>query len=107
MPWIFSIAHFRVTDYLRKIYANRRSNNQIEKLAYEALNVTLQHSGSESIDEYLDELPMAQKTMLRSLYFEGLSARETANKMGMGESAVKTAVHRVLKKLRLSLNGRI
>lgn len=106
VPWIFAIARFRVTDYLRKIYANRRSDHEIEKLALEALDVTPPPPSSESVAECLEELPKLQQALLRSMYLEGLTARETGERLGMRESAVKTAAHRVLKKLRLTLSGR-
>jgi RNA polymerase sigma-70 factor (ECF subfamily) len=51
----------------------------------------------------VQKLPEKQATIIRLMHQEGYTAKEVAAKMGMNESAVKVAAHRVYKMLRKRL----
>ncbi len=57
----------------------------------------------ESISGEVHRLPEKQATILRLIHQDGYTAKETAEKMGMSESAVKVAAHRAYKILRQRL----
>ena len=107
LPWIYAIARFRLTDYLRKHYANQ-SNKQvnIEDVEYflEA-PVTESHDLPEYMDEAVGELPERDQKIIYLMHVEGFTAKEVGGKLGMNESAVKVAAHRAYKKMRVKLEA--
>jgi RNA polymerase sigma-70 factor, ECF subfamily len=101
MPWLASIANFRVTDHLRKHYSQMR-HQTFDIADYENVlsDVTENISDTESIDELLEDVPEKHKRILTMMHVEGYTAKEVGNQMGMKESAVKVAAHRAIKKIR-------
>jgi RNA polymerase sigma-70 factor, ECF subfamily len=101
LPWILSIARFRITDYLRKHYAQmKHKTTDISELENILEDVTKDSSNSESIDDLLQDVTKQNKKILTMLHVEGYTAKEVAAKIGMKESAVKVAAHRAIKKIR-------
>lgn len=101
MPWLASIAVFRITDYLRKHYAQRKDKSvNIHELEDVLADVTETEGGYESIDKWLEDVPEHQKRILTLMHVEGYTAKEVGMQMNMNESAVKVAAHRALKKIR-------
>jgi len=101
MPWLASIANFRITDHLRKHYAQMR--HQTSDIAdYENIlsDVTNDTPESESLDELLEGVPEKDKKILNLMHVEGYTAKEVGKQMNMNESAVKVAAHRAIKKIR-------
>lgn len=101
MPWIVSIARFRITDHLRKHYAQMR--HQTSDIAdYENIlaDVTDDSSESESVEELMDGVQENHRKILTLMHVEGYTAKEVGIKMNMNESAVKVAAHRAIKKIR-------
>lgn len=101
MPWLASIVSFRITDHLRKHYAQMR-HQSVDIADYENVlsDVTEETNDNESIDELLEGVPQKQREMLTMMYVEGYTAKEVGKHMGMKESAVKVAAHRTIKKIR-------
>ena len=101
MPWLASIASFRVTDHLRKHYSQMR-HQSVDIADYENIlsDVTEEASGHESVDELLQDVPEKHKRILTLMHVEGYTAKEVGKQMGMNESAVKVAAHRAIKKIR-------
>lgn len=101
MPWLASIAKFRITDHLRKHYAQRSDKTvDIHSHADFLADVTQTSDDNESIDELLSGVPDNHKRILTLMHVEGYTAKEIGVKIGMNESAVKVAAHRALKKIR-------
>lgn len=107
-PWAYAIAKFRLLDYLRTHYADRLRHAEdvaeLENILHE--NVTETGLDYESISGEIDKLPEKQSTILRLMHRDGYTAKETAQKLGMNESAVKVAAHRAYKILRRKLERR-
>ncbi len=106
MPWVFAIARFRLNDYLRKAYS--RAGHEVYVANIEenaAADVTETYREDESIGELLQDLPERQKRILTLLYLEGHTAKEAGRLLDMGESAIKVAAHRAIKKIRERLGG--
>ena len=104
IPWIVSIARFRMTDHLRKHYAARRHQTiDIAALENVLSDVTDTADSSESVDELLKDVPDKQRQILTMMHVEGYTAKQVGERLNMKESAVKVAAHRAVKKIRESL----
>lgn len=106
-PWLFAIAHFRLQDHLRKLYADPlRNAGEIEEAEnIPANDVTGTGISYESIEEEVNRLPGKAPVILKMIHSEGYTAKEAGEKLGMKESAVKVAAHRAYKILRQKLGG--
>jgi len=105
-PWVYAIARFRLQDYLRMHYADQLRHAvdiaDVENNLHE--DVTESDISYESISGEVEKLlPKKQATILRLMHHDGYTAKETAEKLGMTESAVKVAAHRAYKVLREKL----
>jgi len=98
-PWVYAIARYKFLDYLRRTKASFR-DVPIEK----AVEI-MAHDDSGGIDSGLDlerlmaGLSSKARQAIQCVKLDGLSVRETAEKCGMSESAVKVSVHRGLRAL--------
>lgn len=101
MPWLASIAGFRVTDHLRKYYSQMR-HQTFDIADYENIlsDVTEDASADESVNALLQDVPEKHKNILTMMHVEGYTAKEVGKQLGMNESAVKVAAHRAMKKIR-------
>ena len=101
MPWLVSIANFRITDHLRKHYAQLRHQTiDIDELENILVDVTKDATNYESINELLEGVPEKQKQILTMMHVEDYTAKEVGVQLNMKESAVKVAAHRAMKKIR-------
>ncbi len=101
MPWLLAIAQFRINDSLRKAYSGtRRETVDIDELAEVLADVTEPTTYSESVDGILNIVPEREQRILTMMHVEGYTAKETGQRLGMKESAVKVAAHRAVKKIR-------
>ncbi len=101
MPWLLAIAQFRINDALHKVYAgSRRECMNIDELTEVLADVTETASAKESIDAILKDVPEREQRILTMMHVEGYTAKETGQRLGMKETAVKVAAHRAVKKLR-------
>ena len=102
-PWVYAIARYRLQDHFRSYYGDKlRHAVDLAEIDL-AAPVTETAIDYESIRGELAHLPEKQADILRLMYQEGYTVREVAEKMGMGESAVKVAAHRAYKALRKRL----
>jgi RNA polymerase sigma-70 factor, ECF subfamily len=107
MPWLASITHFRMTDYLRKHYATmRHQTTDISEMEEFLADVTNGNQQNESIEDLLNGVPEKQKHILTLMHVEGFTAKQVGEKLNMNESAVKVAAHRALKKIRTTKVGK-
>lgn len=105
-PWVYAIARFRLQDYLRTHYADQLRHAtdiaDLENILHD--DVTETGISYESISGEVEKLlPEKQATILQLMHRDGYTAKETAEKLGMTESAVKVAAHRAYKVLREKL----
>jgi RNA polymerase sigma-70 factor, ECF subfamily len=105
-PWVYAIARFRLQDYLRTHYADQLRHAvdiaDVENNLHD--DVTETGISYESISGEVEKLlPEKQATILQLMHHDGYTAKETAEKLGMTESAVKVAAHRAYKVLREKL----
>ena len=104
-PWVYAIARYRLQDYLRKHYADQLHHAadiaDLENILH--ADVTETGISYESISGEVEKLPAKQAAILQLMHRDGYTAKETAEKLGMTESAVKVAAYRAYKVLREKL----
>lgn len=100
LPWLFSIARYKVIDHGRR---RRRSPTAwpAEKALEALADPVLGEPGAASdLRSLLDRLPERSRRALELVKLEGLSVAEAAARSQMSESALKVTAHRALKTLR-------
>ena len=104
-PWLYAIARFRLQDHLLMLYTDHLRHAEdiadLENILHD--DVTETAISYESISGEIERLPEKQATILRLMHQQGYTAKETAQQMGMNESAGKVAAHRAYKVLRQRL----
>jgi RNA polymerase sigma-70 factor (ECF subfamily) len=99
-PWARAIAKYKMIDFLRR--RGERAHIDIADLAE-----TLPEPEDASSDAILASrmamarLPARDRDIVESMAIEGASARETGDRLGLSEGAVRVALHRALKSLAL------
>jgi len=110
LPWVMAIAHYRLTDYLRRQYRIMAR----EKVDYDSIasqladpnsDVTFLGSENELLHNALAALPERQRDIVTRLKLEGNSVKEVAKLLDMSESAVKVAAHRAYKLLKQNMQA--
>lgn len=103
-PWMYAIASYRVSDFLRSHYrkGDERGAVDFDDLSHSLpneKNVTNSYETNEYLEKALEKLPKKQSKILRMMKIKGYSVAETAKTMDMSESAVKVSSHRAMKTL--------
>ncbi len=93
-PWLYGIARYKLVDAFRR--RGRAVEVDIgvfaETLAVEAAETASEHE----IERVLESLPAGQKAVVSAISVDGRSIAETAEALGMKETAVRVALHRGL-----------
>lgn len=104
--WIHAIARYKLVDLLRAHSAREALHEPLDDEQWllaepevEALEV------KKDLDALLSGLPDRQRLPILYVKLEGLSVTETADRIGMSESAVKVGIHRGLKALAARIKG--
>jgi len=94
MPWVYAIARYKIIDVYRR--RGGRVELDIEDFA-ETLPAQASEAASErDIGRALDGLAAGQRRVVAAISVEGRSISETAQALGMKETAVRVALHRGL-----------
>lgn len=96
LPWLMSIARYKMTDSLRR--QGLRVSVPIEEIADTLAAPADEHALGESrnIERAVDGLSEGQRRVVRAIALEGRSIRDTAAAFEMNETAVRVAFHRGL-----------
>jgi len=110
--WMFSIAHNRTIDELRKRRRDRSRENEdiddhwdIKSGDISPPDAAVAQSEYAKIRAAMENLPEEQKTVVELSYFKGLTQTEIATKTGQPLGTVKTRMRLALKKLRTALSA--
>nr|WP_015061145.1 sigma-70 family RNA polymerase sigma factor [Pseudomonas sp. K-62]BAM13981.1 RNA polymerase sigma factor [Pseudomonas sp. K-62] len=98
-PWVYAIARYKLIDYLRQ---TRPAMAEMPIEDAGDILATDDHVAVESsldLHRLLGQLPDKVRRAVQHVKLDGMSVRETANRCGMSESAVKVSVHRGFKAL--------
>ena len=95
-PWLWAIARYRFTDFLRKSRDLKKTEfageSAIEDFRDPALSTSLEDK--ESLREALLRLPEKQRRVIELTKLEGRSVKETAQLLKITDVAVRVNVHR-------------
>lgn len=98
LPWIYAIARHRYIDFYR---SKKRKPGMVSIDPEIEQRLSAPETEPEhSIEEVLVFLTPKQKEMLMLIKVEGQSYEEAAKNLSMNVSAVKVAVHRIVKALK-------
>ena len=103
-PWLFSIAKYRMIDFLRKSGRSTSKEQSLETLDCEHLipeidptreaSRNFNEELSEGLTEALAAIPDRQRQAVLLLKQDDKSVKEAAQAMGISESALKVLAHR-------------
>ena len=111
LPWLMAIVQYRVADAGRR-QARRNANEQPECSFEYGLPEVPQDAPTEppgdpqALRRAIAELPAGQRRAVELLKLQERSLKEAAAETGMSVAALKVAVHRGIKALRVTLVGR-
>jgi RNA polymerase sigma-70 factor, ECF subfamily len=105
MPWLASVMHYRVSDWLRSRYrAGTRLHVPLEDVEeFLQADVTEEPWAREYLNKAVASLPDGQRAVIHAMYHQDMSVAEASEALGMNVSAVKVTAHRAYKKLRARL----
>jgi RNA polymerase sigma factor (sigma-70 family) len=109
--WLYAIAGHKLTDWLRRGYAEDRARRRLgmERIELSDADVReLEHLGGEvSVIDMLDELPTEQRAAVQARLIQGRAYGEIAGAEGVSQAAVRQRVSRGLAGLRRRIGGRV
>ena len=94
MPWVRAIARYKVVDTFRR--RGRRIEVDIADFAETLAAEEEETVSAREIARAVDGLAPGQRRVVRAISIEGHSISETAQALGMKETAVRVAYHRGL-----------
>jgi RNA polymerase sigma factor (sigma-70 family) len=110
LPWLMSIAHNRIIDNARR--NSRRFSNELlvdeipDSIAVDGAGASGHEYGDpEALRRAVKNLPSAQRTAIELVKLREMSLKEAARASGMTIGALKVAVHRGIKTLRMALDS--
>lgn len=98
LPWIYAIARYKLIDAFRK--RGRRIEIDIGHIAETFAQPQQKNVSDREIGRALDILPPGQRKIVGAISVDGHSISETAQKLGMKETAVRVSLHRGLNSIR-------
>lgn len=96
-PWARAVARHKVIDHLRRRGRTSWVNidDVISSLEMSAGRVA--EAAPSDARDLLRQLQGRQRSIVEAISIEGLSAKETGQRLGMSEGAVRVALHRALR----------
>lgn len=97
-PWVMAIARYKLIDSLRRRGRSARVqlDDVMETLADESAR---DGADDQDVERVLEGLQGKSLDIVQSVSLEGQSVRDTAERLGMTEVAVRVSLHRSLKQL--------
>lgn len=93
-PWVYAIARHKLIDAFRR--RGQRVHIDIDEVADTLASEQAEIGEDRAIAKAIAGLTGGQRSVVESVSIEGRSIRETADALGMKETAVRVALHRGL-----------
>lgn len=93
-PWLHAIARYKLIDAFRR--RGRRVEVEIDDIAESFAAEEAETVDDRQISRALDTLAPGQRSVVAAISVEGRSISETAESLGMSETAVRVSFHRGL-----------
>lgn len=103
--YLFAAVRNRALKLLEKRDVLRESDRVLPVLADESDAGWLTEEILQAVEEEIEKLPPRMREVLRAVYIDGLSYRETAEKFVISIATVKTLLVNALKRLRKIFSG--
>lgn len=108
-PWLVAVAKHRIVDKLRQrgrtLGREVSFSDEHETFGSDEANLHEQASESRRLRAAIADLPVGQRQAVELLKIKELSLKEASAQSGQSETALKVAVHRAIKRLRVLLGG--
>jgi RNA polymerase sigma factor (sigma-70 family) len=104
--WILTQAHHRAVDVVRREESHRRRNEKVSTIVLDepGADVVVEERWLEGrrreVRRALESLPEDQRRVIEVTYFEGLTHREAAQRLGVPLGTVKSRTLTAMKRLR-------
>jgi len=106
-PWLVAVARHRMLDYRRKRMRQFGRETELtdfhETFAAPETNPPERAGESRRLHAAIAELPEGQRRAVELLRLQEMSLKEASAKSGQSETALKVAMHRAVKRLRMLL----
>lgn len=104
--WVHAVARYKLMDFFRARSRHEALNEPLDDYIeiFESSD-GLADDARRDVGKLLDGLPDKQRLPIVHVKLQGLSVAETAELIGLSESAVKIGVHRGLKALAAKIRG--
>jgi RNA polymerase sigma-70 factor, ECF subfamily len=102
LPWLHAIVRYKLADAVRRWRREARYRSHVplddwsDLLAAPAQDLD---SALVDIDRHVAGLPAGQREVVQALAINGASVRETAQKLGTSEGAIRVILHRAFARL--------
>jgi RNA polymerase sigma-70 factor (ECF subfamily) len=93
-PWLYAIARHKLADACRR--RGRRVEIEIGEVAETLIEPKPETVSKREIGRALETLASGQRSVVAAVSIDGCSISETAQRLGMSETAVRVALHRGL-----------
>ena len=93
-PWIYAIARYKLVDAFRR--RGRLQEIDIAEITESFAEPEAETISERDVGRALEKLAPGQRSVVAAVSVDGRSVRETAESLGMSETAVRVALHRGL-----------
>jgi RNA polymerase sigma factor (sigma-70 family) len=104
-PWLLAVARHRLIDRLRRRGRLRLRETELtaalETFAMDETNIHEENGEVRRVRKAIAGLPSGQREAVELLRLQELTLKEASERSGQSPSALKVALHRALKRLRL------
>jgi len=106
LPWVYAIARYRLIDRVRalKRHADRHAELDLNRIDEAIAAMIDQAETRMDLEKGISRIGGVTGRVMTFIGLDGKSIRETSDKVGISENAVRLRFHRGIRKLRSILN---
>jgi RNA polymerase sigma-70 factor (ECF subfamily) len=102
LPWLHAIVRYKLADAVRQWRREARYRSDVPLDDWSDLFVAPAKDLDRAlvdVDRHVAGLPVGQREVVQALAIDGASVRETAQKLGTSQAAIRVVLHRALARL--------